>query len=279
MQVAGRDLIVAAHHVSRNEITPDDRHLAREQRTALLRVIHELAERMPAATGRPNLAAVHRMLQRRYGVASYLLIPRERYADALQFADVISGDGWYSESIVAISRCSRPVVLPAASSSRSARTTFPSAVRVPRTNGSVILPSGRTRTSLWPPPDRAAQGYMQLVCDLRALLGSCPARSHEARNTFGCSIALQEARPLQERRYFLPQEHARTRDFPEPLNRAEKGVQPRGIGRNQFQLQPYHRACRLLRHPVSLCSDMRKLCRNFRGPFPVAEGDERLLAD
>jgi hypothetical protein len=85
VQVAGRDLIVAAHHVSRNEITPDDRHLAREQRTALRRVIHELAERMTSANGGPNLAAVHRMLQRRYGVASYLLIPRERYADALAF--------------------------------------------------------------------------------------------------------------------------------------------------------------------------------------------------
>ncbi len=85
VQVAGRDLIVAAHHVSRNEITPDDRHLAREQRSALLRVIHELAERMPAASGQPNLAAVHRMLQRRYGVVSYLLIPRERYGDALTF--------------------------------------------------------------------------------------------------------------------------------------------------------------------------------------------------
>lgn len=85
VQVAGRDLIVAARHVSRNEITPDERHVAREQRTALLRVIHELAERMPTANRRANLAAVHRMLQRRYGVASYLLIPRERYADALQF--------------------------------------------------------------------------------------------------------------------------------------------------------------------------------------------------
>ena len=85
VQVAGRDLIVAARHVSRNEITPDDRHLAREQRTALLQVIHKLAERMPAANGRPNLAAVHRMLQRRYGVASYLLIQHGCYADALQF--------------------------------------------------------------------------------------------------------------------------------------------------------------------------------------------------
>lgn len=107
VQVAGRDLIVAAHHVSRNEITPDDRHLAREQRTALRRVIHELAERMPAANGRPNLAAVHSMQQRRYGIASYLLIPRERYADALQFLQrqrVIRGAGLVRTNPAAFAR-------------------------------------------------------------------------------------------------------------------------------------------------------------------------------
>jgi hypothetical protein len=35
--------------------------------------------------GAPNFAAVHRHLQRRFRVASYLLIPRERFADALAF--------------------------------------------------------------------------------------------------------------------------------------------------------------------------------------------------
>lgn len=87
VKVAGRDLIVTERHVRRVAITPDERHLMHEQRRRLLEVIHELAERIGSRDGRPNLAAVHAMLQRRFDVPSYLLIPRERYADALAFLE------------------------------------------------------------------------------------------------------------------------------------------------------------------------------------------------
>ncbi len=83
--MAGRDLVITTgKHVQRNVITPDDRHLATDQRDTLRDVIAEVADRL-ANSGDPNFAAVHRMLQRRYGVASYLLIPRNRYDDALKF--------------------------------------------------------------------------------------------------------------------------------------------------------------------------------------------------
>jgi hypothetical protein len=85
VKFAGRDLIVTERHVLRNAITPDERHLAREQRSQLLPAIHELAERLADGDGGPNLGAVHRMLQRRFDVPSYLLIPRERYGEALAF--------------------------------------------------------------------------------------------------------------------------------------------------------------------------------------------------
>lgn len=85
VNVAGRDLFVSPRLVRRNVITPDDRHLAREQRARLLEVIHELAARLAGEDGAPNLGAVHAMLQRRFNVSSYLLIPRERYPDALNF--------------------------------------------------------------------------------------------------------------------------------------------------------------------------------------------------
>lgn len=85
VKVAGRDLIVTERHVRRVAITPDERHLMHEQRRRLLQLIHELAERFAPSAGRPNLAAVHAMLQRRFNVASYLLIPRERYGEALAF--------------------------------------------------------------------------------------------------------------------------------------------------------------------------------------------------
>lgn len=87
VKVAGRDLIVAERHVRRVAITPDERHLMHEQRRRLLEVIHELAARLAPPSGRPNLAAVHAMLQRRFDVPSYLLIPRERYAEALAFLE------------------------------------------------------------------------------------------------------------------------------------------------------------------------------------------------
>jgi len=85
VKVAGRDLIVTERHVRRNAITPDERHLMHEQRSRLLPAMHELADRLAGEDGQPNLAAVHRMLQRKFNVASYLLIPRERYAEVLGF--------------------------------------------------------------------------------------------------------------------------------------------------------------------------------------------------
>jgi hypothetical protein len=48
-------------------------------------VVAELAGRLAGEDGEPNFAAAHRMLQRRFNVASYLLLPRESFADAMAF--------------------------------------------------------------------------------------------------------------------------------------------------------------------------------------------------
>ena len=85
VQVAGRDIIHTERHVQRNAITPDNRHISVEQRKKINAVIGELAARLASEDGKPNFAAAHRMLQRRYNVASWLLILREKYEDALGF--------------------------------------------------------------------------------------------------------------------------------------------------------------------------------------------------
>lgn len=85
VQIAGRDIIQTDRHVQRTAITPDERHISVEQRTKINAIVGELAARLASEDGRANFAAVHRMLQRRYNVASYLLIPRKRYDDALGF--------------------------------------------------------------------------------------------------------------------------------------------------------------------------------------------------
>lgn len=85
VQVAGRDLIHTAKHVQRNAITPDERHLSVEQREQIQSVISELAARLAGDDGALNFAGAHRMLQRRFNVASYLLLPREKFAEALAF--------------------------------------------------------------------------------------------------------------------------------------------------------------------------------------------------
>jgi len=85
VHVAGRDIIRTEKFVRRNTITPDERHLTIEQRERIRDVAGELADRLAGDGGEANFAAVHRMLQRRYQVASYLLIPRERYEEALGF--------------------------------------------------------------------------------------------------------------------------------------------------------------------------------------------------
>lgn len=85
VQVAGRDFIHTEKLVHRNTITPDERHLSAEQRKRIRDVAGELADRLAGDDGEGNFAAVHRMLQRRFRVASYLLIPRSRYDEALGF--------------------------------------------------------------------------------------------------------------------------------------------------------------------------------------------------
>jgi hypothetical protein len=82
---AGRDLITTERIVQRNSITPDDRHITAEQRRQICSVIAELATRLAGEDGRPNFAAGHRMLQRRFKVASYVLLPQEQFEDALTF--------------------------------------------------------------------------------------------------------------------------------------------------------------------------------------------------
>ena len=85
VQVAGRDLITTARLVRRSAITPDERHLSATQRASLRGIMAALAQRLAGEEGRPNFAAVHRLLQRHFGVASYLLIPRERQNEARDF--------------------------------------------------------------------------------------------------------------------------------------------------------------------------------------------------
>lgn len=85
VQVAGRDLIHTEKIVRRNTITPDERHLTIEQRDRLRDVVADLAERLVGPNGRGGISAVHAMLQRRFQVPSYLLIPREQFDDAMSF--------------------------------------------------------------------------------------------------------------------------------------------------------------------------------------------------
>lgn len=86
VQVAGRDLVIKTEkHFRRNVITPDERHLTDQQRERIHSVIAELAERLAVGDSGPNFAAVHRMIQRHYGIASYLLIRREKFEDVMSF--------------------------------------------------------------------------------------------------------------------------------------------------------------------------------------------------
>jgi hypothetical protein len=85
VQVAGRDLIHTAKLIRRNAITPDERHLTTEQREHVRQLIGELAKRLAGDKGVANFGAVYRMLQRRFQVASYLLIPRSRCDEAMSF--------------------------------------------------------------------------------------------------------------------------------------------------------------------------------------------------
>ena len=85
VQVAGRDLIHTSELIRRNTITPDERHLTTEQREHVRQLVSKIAERLAGNSNTANFGAVYRMLQRRFQVASYLLIPREKYANAVSF--------------------------------------------------------------------------------------------------------------------------------------------------------------------------------------------------
>lgn len=86
VQVAGRDLIInTERNLRRNVICPDDRHLSGVQLDAVRDVIKEVSGRIRGVDEKTRFAAVHHMLQRRFGVPSYLLIPKERGDEALRY--------------------------------------------------------------------------------------------------------------------------------------------------------------------------------------------------
>ena len=85
VNVAGRDIVTTERVVNRNTITPDGRHLTAGQRSQLRPRISELAYRLAGRDARPRYAAVHAMLQERFNVASYLLIPQECFPEAQRF--------------------------------------------------------------------------------------------------------------------------------------------------------------------------------------------------
>jgi hypothetical protein len=83
VQVAGRDIIYTKKHVQRNEITPDERHITGDQKEQLRVLNTELAQRVAGEDGKPDYSAGFRALQKHFGVSSYLLIPREKFEEAL----------------------------------------------------------------------------------------------------------------------------------------------------------------------------------------------------
>lgn len=86
VQVAGRDLVInTARNVRRNAICPDERHLSGSQLEAVRKVIKEVSGRIRGVDEKTRFAAVHHMLQRRFCVSSYLLIPRESADEALRY--------------------------------------------------------------------------------------------------------------------------------------------------------------------------------------------------
>lgn len=85
VQVAGRDIVHTTRHVQRNAITPDDRHLTAKQRRTIRTLVSELATCLRKGFEPPNFGAVHARLQRRFNVASYLLIPQEKFREAVAF--------------------------------------------------------------------------------------------------------------------------------------------------------------------------------------------------
>lgn len=85
VQVVAGDFISTSRHIVRNVVAPDESHLDGEQVGQIRTLIADVAGRMADGFGNPNFAAVHRQLQRRFDVSSYLLIPRARFLEAVDF--------------------------------------------------------------------------------------------------------------------------------------------------------------------------------------------------
>lgn len=83
--VAGRDLINTRRVIRRTGITPNERHVTPEQRDQIRALIGELAARFAHDDGTPNFAVGHRMLQQEFNVISYVLLPRDRFEEAMDF--------------------------------------------------------------------------------------------------------------------------------------------------------------------------------------------------
>ena len=85
VQVAAGDIIITERHTRRSVITPDERHLDGGQKGKLHAVIADLADRLAGEDGRPRFGAVHAMLQRKFEVGAFALIPNEKFDDVLNF--------------------------------------------------------------------------------------------------------------------------------------------------------------------------------------------------
>lgn len=85
VQVAGGDIITTNRMVRRAAVTPDASHLTADQRRRLVALIADVADRLAGEDGGPHFGAVHAMIQQRFGVVSYLLIPTGKFAEAEHF--------------------------------------------------------------------------------------------------------------------------------------------------------------------------------------------------
>jgi len=85
VQVAAHDIINTERHVRRSVITPDERHIDGAQKRKLQPVIADLADRLAGEDGKPRFGAVHSMLQSKFRVGAFALIPKERFDDVMGF--------------------------------------------------------------------------------------------------------------------------------------------------------------------------------------------------
>jgi len=104
VQYAARDLVIKTErNVRRNVVIPDERHLSGPQLETVRNLIKEVAGRISGTDSEIKFAAVHRMLQRRFGIASYLLISRECGEEAIgylkQQRTILSGKGKYQNDL------------------------------------------------------------------------------------------------------------------------------------------------------------------------------------